>query len=83
MTKQQMIDLVERYFQGVDVMDYGAIAETLDGECVFTVETHNVRFQGIAEIERMFRRLWDDHAAVSHQDFIFAIIPFTQQKGSA
>ena len=56
-------------------MDYGAIAETLDGECVLTVETHSVRFQGFAEIERMFRRLWDDHAAVSHQNFTFVPDP--------
>ena len=75
MTKQQIIDLVERYFQGVDAMDYGVIAETLDSECIITVETHGARFQGFAEIERMFRRLWDDHAAVSHRNFVFVPDP--------
>ncbi len=71
MTKQQMIDLVERYFQGVDAMNFVEIVDTLDGDCEFTVETHGVRLQGIAEIERMFQRLWDDHAAVRHQNFLF------------
>jgi hypothetical protein len=75
MTKQQMIDLVERYFQGVDAMNFGTIAETLDDECILTVETHRVQFQGIVEIEQMFRRLWHDHAAVSHQDFFYVPDP--------
>lgn len=75
MTREQMIDLVKRYFRGVDDMDFDAVAGTLDAECVFTVETHGARFLGHAEVERMLRRLWDDHAAVSHRDFTYVPDP--------
>ena len=71
MTKRQMIDLVERYFQAVDAEDFGAIAGTLADGCVITVETHGVRFHGTTEIEGMFRRLWDDHAAIRHHNFVY------------
>ena len=75
MTKQQMIDLVARYFHAVDAKDFAAVAETLAGDCILSVETHGVRFHGLAEIEPMFRRLWETHAAVRHHDFIYIIDP--------
>ncbi len=70
MTKQDMVDLVERYFYGVDRADIDVIRETLTHDCVFTVETHDVTLVGIEEIERMFNRLWTNHASVRHQDFV-------------
>ena len=75
MTQQEMIDLVKRYFHGVDQEDFGAISETLTDDCVFTVETHGVKLQGIGEIERMFQRLWDNHAKVIHQHFVYVPAP--------
>jgi len=70
-----MIDLVLRYFAGVDGEDFEAIQSTLTDDCVFTVETHGVELNGSAEIAGMFARLWADHAAVRHQDFVFAPSP--------
>ena len=71
MTRQQLIDLVDRYFAAVDGEDFGVIAETLAPECKFSVETHGIALASGAEIEIMFRRLWDEHAAVRHEDFVY------------
>ena len=70
MTRPDLIGLVERYFAAVDAEDFQAIAAILVPDCVFSVETHGVRLEGIAAIEKMFARLWADHAAVRHRDFI-------------
>ncbi len=70
-----MIDLVRRYFTAVDAEDFAAIAATLADDCVFTVETHSVRLRGLAEIEGMFRRLWETHEAVEHKDFVYVADP--------
>ena len=71
MTKQDMIDLVERYFYGVDHADFDVISETLTDDCVFSIETHSVRLLGKKEIELMFHRLWNNHVAVCHQEFVY------------
>ena len=75
MNRQEMIDLVTQYFSAVDREDFGAISATMAEDCVFTVETHGIRLQGTDEIRRMFQRLWDNHAAVKHQDFVFVAAP--------
>lgn len=67
--------LVLRYFAGVDGEDFDGVRDTLADDCLFTVETHGVRLEGIAAIERMLRRLWDDHASVEHKDFVFTTAP--------
>ena len=74
MKQDEMIDLVERYFDAVDREDFQAIGATLTDDCVFTVETHGVRLEGLDEIEAMFRRLWADHASVRHRDFVHAAV---------
>jgi len=71
--------LVLRYFAGVDAEDFDEVRATLTDDCLFTVETHNVRLEGIAAIEGMLRRLWDNHAAVEHKDFVFTTMPETGQ----
>ena len=75
MKQQEMIDLVEKYFTGVDNADFEVIVETLADDCVFSVETHGVKLQGVDEIERMFLRLWSSHATVKHQDFVYVADP--------
>ena len=75
MGRQEMIDLVRRYFTAVDGEDFAAIATTLADDCVFTVETHGVRLEGLAAIEAMFRRLWDAHESVEHRDFVYLADP--------
>lgn len=64
--------LVLRYFSGVDNQDISLILETLDPDCVFSVETHGVRLQGHEAITAMFERLWSHHASVLHDQFHFA-----------
>lgn len=75
MTKKEMIELVGRYFASVDGEDFAAIESTLTEDCVFTVETHAIRLVGLDEIREMFVRLWDDHAAVRHYDFVHVAAP--------
>ncbi len=75
MTENEMIDLVRRYFDGVDKEDFAAVNATLTDDCVFTVETHGVNLQGREEIKGMFMRLWDNHTSVRHQDFVYVPAP--------
>lgn len=63
--------LVLTYFRGVDEEDISLILDTLTKNCVFSVETHEVRLQGHEEIRGMFDRLWSHHAAVRHDEFHF------------
>ena len=70
-----MIELVGRYFAAVDGEDFAAIASTLTEDCVFTVETHAIRLEGLDRIREMFTRLWADHAAVRHYDFVHVAAP--------
>ncbi len=64
-------DLVLDYFRGVDTEDMELIFSTLAKECVFSVETHDVRLHGHEDIRGMFDRLWSHHAAVRHDQFHF------------
>lgn len=71
MTRDEQIDLVNRYFAAVDGEDAETLLSTLTEDCVFTVETHGVRLEGHAAIAAMFDRLWKDHKAVRHQRFTY------------
>jgi len=75
MTRQQMIDLVNKYFTGVDEEDIASIKEALTPDCIFSVETHGVELQGHDKIEKMFKRLWENHEAVKHHKFIYVPCP--------
>ncbi len=70
-----MIELVRRYFEAVDSEDFAAIASTFIEDCVFTIETHAIRLEGLDEIREMFVRLWADHAAIRHYDFVHVAAP--------
>jgi ketosteroid isomerase-like protein len=69
MTSEYQVDLVKRYFDAVDAEDLSGLLDTLAPNCIFTVETHDVRLEGHAEISEMFIQLWADHAAVLHHQF--------------
>jgi len=75
MTRQKMIDLVNKYFTGVDGQDISTIKETLTPDCIFSVETHGVELQGYGQIKNMFKRLWENHHAVKHHKFIYVPCP--------
>ena len=75
MTRQQMIDLVNKYFTGVDEEDISSIKEALTPDCIFSVETHGVELQGHDKIEKMFKRLWENHESVKHHKFIYVPCP--------
>jgi hypothetical protein len=75
MTRQQMIDLVNIYFTGVDGEDISSIKKTLTPNCIFSVETHGVELQGHGQIEEMFKRLWKNHDTVKHHKFVYVPCP--------
>ena len=64
-------DLVLQYFKGVDEEDISAILTTLTKDCVFSIETHEIKLVGHEEITRMFKRLWKNHKSVEHKEFYF------------
>ena len=70
MTKDEQIDLVKRYFAAVDAEDLSGVLSTLAGDCAFSVETHNISLEGHEAISGMLRRLWTNHKAVRHLDFV-------------
>lgn len=70
MTAEDQIALVEAYFAAVDTEDLAGVLATLTEDCVFSVETHAVRLEGQTEIAGMFERLWANHRAVQHGEFI-------------
>ena len=63
--------LVLRYFCGEDGQNLEKIFQTLADDCIFTVETHQVRLQCGEEIAGMFNRLWRNHKSVRHDRFKF------------
>jgi limonene-1,2-epoxide hydrolase len=71
MTEEKMIELVRRYFNGVDQQSFDEIAATLNENCIFTVETHGVKLHGYDEVSTMFTRLWANHRSVEHKDFTY------------
>jgi nuclear transport factor 2 (NTF2) superfamily protein len=73
MTREEMTDLVDRYFAAVDGEDFDVISATLGEQCQFSVESHGVSLASRGEIETMFRRLWSDHAAVRHEKFVYVV----------
>ena len=81
MTRDDQIALVTRYFKAVDDEDLIALLDTLCPDCVFSVETHDVRLEGHEKITAMFTRLWHDHAAVLHHEFVH--VPDTVTGGIA
>ena len=75
MKKAEIIALVEHYFAAVDGGNYRILSATLTDDCVFSVETHGVELRGLDEIKPMFDKLWSDHAAVQHKDFVHVPAP--------
>lgn len=67
---EDQIELVEKYFTAVDSENLADVLSTLHEDCAFSVETHGVVLDGHNEITGMFHRLWGNHRAVRHFDFV-------------
>ena len=63
--RQMVID----YFNFVDSENLPSILELMAEDCLFNVETHGVKLQGINQISTMFERLWSNHVWVKHDKF--------------
>ena len=73
MSREELINLVQIYFNGVDSKNINQIFSTLSKECKFSVETHEVVLVGQERIRGMFERLWSNHAAVQHDKFHYVV----------
>lgn len=73
--REGLVALVERdYFANVDARHIEAVLATMDSDAAFSVATHGVRHVGRDdEIRRMFERLYDEHAAVAHGEFVHVV----------
>ena len=73
--KNTLEKMVRTYFAGVDGEDLGLVLSTLTFDCLFSVETHQVKLVGRSEITTMFERLWVGHKTVCHDQFKFISDP--------
>ena len=73
MSREELINLVQIYFNGVDSQNISQIFSTLSKECKFSVETHEVVLVGQERIRGMFERLWSNHASVQHDKFHYVV----------
>lgn len=71
MTDDEMIDLVRTYFSAVDSGDLDGVLATLSLDCKFTVETHGIELNGHHDLRGMYERLWQNHAAMVHDQMTF------------
>ena len=73
--RENYIELVIAYFSGVDSENQSQIDATMHEDCIFSVETHGVRLDQRKDIHAMFHRLWQNHASVLHDQFLFTVDP--------
>ena len=71
MKSGELRSMVVSYFHGVDHEDLPLLLSTLSPQCVFSIETHNIKLIGHEAITGMFHRLWSNHKWVRHDQFSF------------
>ena len=71
MKGSKLKSMVVSYFHGVDSEDLPLLLSTLSANCVFSIETHNIKLIGHEAITGMFHRLWSNHKWVRHDQFSF------------
>ena len=70
MTEQELIDLAEGYFAAVDAQDIDRTLAFLTSDCVFTIETAQLRHDGRDDgIKRMFEGLFSRWETIWHGNF--------------
>ncbi len=74
-TRDQLIDLASTYFAAVDAEDIDAVLATLTEDCRLSVETHGVALTDHEEIRNALEKLWEEYAAVLHDNFQFVVDP--------
>ena len=71
MKGSKLNSMVVNYFSGVDNEDLPLLLNSLSEDCIFSIETHNIRLIGHEAISEMFDRLWSNHNWVRHDQFSF------------
>ena len=59
MTDDDLIQLAMRYFTALDSRDADALADTLADDCVLTIETHDITYDGRQAICALFASRWE------------------------
>jgi len=69
MTDDGLTELAMRYFKALDARDPDALAETLAEDCVVTIETHGIRYDGREAVRKLFAIRWEGPLRAVHHDF--------------
>lgn len=69
MTDDELTALAMRYFAALDARDPDALADTLAEDCVVTIETHGVTYNGRQAIRDLFSTRWEGPLRAVHHDF--------------
>ncbi|NNE89065.1 MAG: nuclear transport factor 2 family protein [Silicimonas sp.] len=75
MNEEDLIDLARQYFTALDARDPDALAETLSENCVLTIETHGIRYDGREAICALFAGRWTGTLRARHHDFTHSPSP--------
>lgn len=69
MTDAELTALAERYFTALDARDPDALADTLAKDCILTIETHGIAYEGRDAIRALFATRWEGPLRAVHHDF--------------
>ena len=70
LTSNQLSDLAEQYFAGVDAKDWQAIRETHTEDCTIEIRTHGLMHEGRDQgVRKMFQGLFERYRSVWHGEF--------------
>jgi ketosteroid isomerase-like protein len=70
MTRDGMVDLMQRYFGRVDAHDLGGVLALLTADCVFRIETADLAHAGRdSGVRAMFARLFAAYPGIWHGNF--------------
>jgi len=70
LTSNQLSDLAEKYFAGVDAMDWKVIREVLTEDCTIEIRTHGLMHEDRdLGVRKMFDGLFERYHHVWHGEF--------------
>lgn len=72
-----LITLAEAYFTSLDARNVDALAETLAEDCMLSIETHGIVYEGRDAICALFADRWQGPMRAVHHEFTHSPSPST------
>lgn len=69
MTDADLVALADAYFKALDTRDPNALEEVLTPDCLLSIETHGIFYEGRAAIVELFATRWKGPIRARHHDF--------------